>query len=233
MCRGIVLSRLKYRMLLLLLTGVISACGLLTSEPYAFKGMEFEDPVKAPEFSLIDQNRNLVNLSDLRGKVVLMFFGFTNCPDACPATLGAWKQVYELLGDETYKVSFMMITVDPERDTPEILKKHLALFNPDFIGLHGTLEEIKEVAKDYNIFFEKEDIGSAAGYSVGHSTLSYLIDPVGNLILGHRSYEASPIDIASDIKHILSKPSSQINSDGEMMLLCESGCMINLPVRNQ
>ena len=227
------MRRLKLRIFLILLACSISACGLLSSEPYVFKGLEFEDPVKAPEFTLTNQNRQLVSLSDFRGKVVLLFFGFTNCPDACPSTLGTWKQLHESLGDEVDKVSFIMITVDPERDTPEILKKHLALFNSDFIGLHGTLEEIQEVADDYNIYFEKEESGSAAGYSVGHSTLTYLIDTDGNLILGHRSYEASAGDILSDIEYMLSKPSSAINSGGKLMLLCESGCMVNLPVRNQ
>ena len=225
--------RLSNRIVFILLSGVISACGLLNSDPYEYKGMEFEDPVKAPEFSLIDQSKNIVALSELRGKVVLMFFGFTNCPDACPGTLGTWKQVHELLGDDANQVSFVMITVDPERDSPEVLKKYLALFNPDFLGLHGTLEEIQQVASDYNIYFEKEDSGSAAGYSVGHSTLSYVIDTDGNLVLGHRSYETSAMDIVSDIKHILTKTSSALDATGRMMLLCESGCMVNLPGKNQ
>ncbi|HJO91324.1 MAG TPA: SCO family protein [Anaerolineales bacterium] len=99
--------------------------------------------------------------------------------------------------------------------------------------MHGTLEEIHQVASDYNIYFEKEDSGSAAGYLVGHSTLSYVIDTDGNLVLGHRSYETSAMDIVFDIKHRLTKPSSTLDATGKMMLLCESGCMFNLPGKNQ
>lgn len=192
---------------------MIAGCGLLTSEPYIFNGMEFEDPVKAPNFALNNQNRSLVTLADMRGKMVLMFFGFTNCPDACPATLGTWKQVHELLGDDASKVEFIMITVDPERDTPEVLKKHLALFSPAFVGLYGSIEEIQGVASDYNIYFEKAESGSAVGYLVDHSSLSYVIDTEGYLVLGHRSYEISSMDIVSDIKEILGRPSDMFNAN--------------------
>ena len=207
------LMRLNHKPYLFLLSVVMASCGLFISDPYVFNGMEFEDPVEAPSFVLSDQNQRLVSLDDLRGKVVLMFFGFTNCPDACPGTLGTWKQVYELLGDDVSKVAFIMITVDPERDTAEVLKKHLGLFNSGFIGLHGSLEDIKRVASDYNIYFEKDDSGSAAGYLVNHSTLSYVIDTEGYLVLGHRSYETSAMDIVSDIKEILTSPTSMIDSN--------------------
>ena len=207
------LIRLNPKIVLTLLSTMITGCGLLTSEPYIFNGMEFEDPVKAPNFALSDQNRSLVTLADLRGKVVLMFFGFTNCPDACPATLGTWKQVHELLGDDASRVEFIMITVDPERDTPEVLKKHLALFSPAFVGLYGSIEEIQGVASDYNIYFEKAESGSAVGYLVDHSSFSYVIDTEGYLVLGHRSYEISSMDIVSDIKEILDRPSGMFDDN--------------------
>ena len=207
------LIRLNPKIVLTLLSTMISGCGLLTSEPYIFNGIEFDDPVKAPNFALNNQNRSLVTLADLRGKVVLVFFGFTNCPDACPATLGTWKQVHELLGDDASKVEFIMITVDPERDTPEVLKKHLALFNPAFVGLHGSIEEIQGVASDYNIYFEKAESGSAVGHLVDHSSLSYVIDTEGYLVLGHRSYEISSMDIVSDIKEILDRPSGMFDDN--------------------
>ena len=207
------LIRLNPKIVLTLLSTMISGCGLLTSEPYIFNGIEFDDPVKAPNFALNNQNRSLVTLADLRGKVVLVFFGFTNCPDACPATLGTWKQVHELLGDDASKVEFIMITVDPERDTPEVLKKHLALFNPAFVGLHGSIEETQGVASDYNIYFEKAESGSAVGHLVDHSSLSYVIDTEGYLVLGHRSYEISSMDIVSDIKEILDRPSGMFDAN--------------------
>ena len=197
------LIRLNPKIVLTLLSTTIAGCSLLASEPYIFNGMEFEDPVKAPIFALNDQNQSLVTLADLRGKVVLMFFGFTDCPDACPATLGTWKQVYELLGDDASKVEFIMITVDPERDTPEVLKKYLALFNPEFIGLTGSIEELEHLAQDYNAYFQKVDVGSAAGYLVNHTTLTYVVDLHGNLVLAHRAYEVRPHELAEDLEYLL------------------------------
>ena len=197
------LIRLNPKIVLTLLSTTIAGCSLLTSEPYIFNGMEFEDPVKAPNFALNDQNQRLVTLADLRGKVVLMFFGFTNCPDACPTTLGTWKQVYELLGDDASKVEFIMITVDPERDTPEVLKKYLALFNPEFIGLSGSIEELEHLAQDYNAYFQKVDVGSAAGYLVNHTTLTYVVDLHGDLVLAHRLYEVRPHELAEDLEYLL------------------------------
>ncbi len=213
MCLLNMLMWLSHKKHLFVLSIVMVSCGLFTSDPYLFNGMRFEDPAKAPSFILSDQNQQLVSLADLRGKVVLMFFGFTNCPDACPGTLGTWKQVHELLGDDASKVAFIMITVDPERDTAEVLKKHLDLFNSGFIGLYGSLQDIERVASDYNIFFEKDDVGSAAGYLVNHSTLSYVIDTEGYLVLGHRSYETTAMDIVSDIKEIITSPTSMIDSN--------------------
>ena len=116
---------------------LLSGCTLLAPKPHVFHGMSFQDPEMAPDFTLVDQNHQTVTLRDLRGKIVLLFFGFTNCPDACPATLGTWSKVYDLLGEKSEHIRFIMITVDPERDTPEHLAKHLSMFNPVEIMAQG------------------------------------------------------------------------------------------------
>ena len=182
---------------------LLVGCTLLAPKPYVFHGMTFQDPVAAPDFSLVDQNYQNVALRDFRGKIVLLFFGFTNCPDACPATLGTWARVHDLLGENAEHVRFIMITVDPERDTPERLAKHLSMFNPDFIGLSGSIEELEHVAQDYSAYFQKVDVGSAAGYLVNHTTLTYVVDLQGDLILAHRSYEIKPDELADDLEYLL------------------------------
>ena len=182
---------------------LLVGCTLLAPKPYVFHGMSFQDPVTAPDFSLVDQNYQNVALRDFRGKIVLLFFGFTNCPDACPATLGTWARVHDLLGEKAEHVRFIMITVDPERDTPERLAKHLSMFNPDFIGLSGSIEELEHVAQDYSAYFQKVDVGSAAGYLVNHTTLTYVVDLQGNLVLAHRSYEIKPNELADDLEYLL------------------------------
>ena len=161
---------------------LLVGCTLLAPKPYVFHGMSFQDPVTAPDFTLIDQNHQTVSLRDFRGKIVLLFFGFTNCPDACPATLGTWSKVH---------------------DTPERLAKHLSMFNSEFIGLSGSIAELEHLAQDYNAYFQKVDVGSAAGYLVNHTTLTYVVDLNGNLVLAHRSYEILPHELAEDLEYLL------------------------------
>ena len=182
---------------------LVVGCTLLAPEPYVFHGISFQNPVTAPDFSLVDQNYQTVALRDLRGKIVLLFFGFTNCPDACPATLGTWSKVHDLLGEKAEHVRFIMITVDPERDSPEHLAKHLSMFNPEFIGLRGSIEELEHLAQEYNVYFEKVDVDSASGYLVNHTTLTYVVDLHGDLVLAHRSYEIRPHELAEDLEYLL------------------------------
>ena len=182
---------------------LLAGCNLLAPKPYVFHGISFQNPVTAPDFSLVDQNYQTVALRDLRGKIVLLFFGFTNCPDACPATLGTWSKVHDLLGEKAEHVRFIMITVDPERDSPEHLAKHLSMFNPEFIGLRGSIEELEHLAQEYNVYFEKVDVDSASGYLVNHTTLTYVINSHGDLVLAHRSYEIRPRELADDLEQLL------------------------------
>jgi protein SCO1/2 len=157
------------------------------------------------DFALQDQNGQPFKLSDYRGKVVLFFFGYTFCPDVCPLTLSTWKRVHDALGADAQQVTFVYVTVDPQRDTPEKLKTHLAVFNPDFIGLTGSPETLKEVYADFGVYAEKVNIAaSAAGYLMNHSTRMFVVDQTGvlRLLIGH---DAPVEDVVHDIRLLLNE----------------------------
>lgn len=206
---------------------ILSVVGVspFSVEPYAYHGLQFDAPEPAPDFTLIDQNRQPFRLSDHQGQVVMLYFGFTHCPDECPITLGTWKQVSNLLEDEADQVRFVMVTVDPERDTPERMAEYLAVFNPDFVGLSGSVAEIEDVALPYSVFFKKlpveeeevrsahltegehghadaEDAQGEEHYLVAHTTLTYVIDPDGQLVLAY-PLGAGAQEIAADLRHLV------------------------------
>ncbi|MDZ7359660.1 MAG: SCO family protein [candidate division KSB1 bacterium] len=167
-----------------------------------FRGTEMpERPIA--DFKLPDQNGRLFKLSDHRGKVVLFFFGYTFCPDVCPLTLSTWKRVHDALGADTAKVKFVYVTVDPQRDTPEKLKTHLAVFSSDILGLTGSPAALKEVYADFGVYIEKVNIAaSAAGYLMNHTTRMFVVDQTGvlRLLIGH---DAPVEDVAHDIRLLL------------------------------
>jgi protein SCO1/2 len=158
---------------------------------------------EAPAFTLTDHNGSRVELSDFKGKAVLLFFGYTHCPDICPVTMGTLNSVTNTLGEDKDKVQVLFITIDPERDDQEKLKNYVPFFNESFIGLTGTPEEIDKVADDYNAFYEKEDMGSETGYLMGHASSVYLINPKGKLVLRYPQNRMDPEGIAGDIRQIL------------------------------
>jgi protein SCO1/2 len=142
-------------------------------------------------------------LSDQRGQVVLLFFGYTFCPDVCPTTLGAWKRVHEELGKDAQDVRFAFITVDPERDAPERLKAHVETFSEDFVGLTGTPEELQPVYNAFGVYFEKDaETESAAGYLVNHTASAFVIGPDGQWRLRH-SFGTPVEDVVHDIRELL------------------------------
>jgi len=133
------------------------------------------------DFALTDQNGKPFHLSQLRGKVVFLFFGYTHCPDACPTTMAKLSQVYKLLGRNAGQVMTVFVSVDPGRDTSSVLKNYLAYFHMNSVGLTGTKEEIDVVVKQYGAKYEIEQSDSAAGYHINHSTDLYLLDQKGEL----------------------------------------------------
>lgn len=133
------------------------------------------------DFTLASSLGKPVALSDFRGEHVLLYFGYTNCPDVCPLTLAEIKDARKRLGDKAEAVQPLFITLDPDRDTPEHLAAYLKFFDPAIIGLTGTLEEIQSLATRFGIFFEQRDSGSAGGYLVDHTSVVIVIDPDGRL----------------------------------------------------
>ncbi|MBI4787285.1 MAG: SCO family protein [Chloroflexi bacterium] len=183
--------------------GVATAIGAtrrLTS-PYTFNGMPFEPPPPAPQFALMNQDRQLVRSSDLIGKPTLVYFGWTHCKDACPLTFAKWQRVVNLLGADAEQVHFVFISVDPKRDTPERIKEYLANSSPKFVGLVGSLEELDDVLQNYLAYY-KEEIAHDHEIDILHTTLTYLIDSRGRLTLAFR-LDASAEEIASDVRYLI------------------------------
>jgi protein SCO1/2 len=134
------------------------------------------------ELNLLDHNGKPRSLGDFRGKVIAVFFGFTHCPDACPTTLAEMAQVMRELGPDADRVQVLFVTVDPERDTPAVLKQYVPSFHPSFLGLAGDAEATARVAKEFKVFYQKQPL-KEGGYSVDHSAGTYFFDPEGRLRL--------------------------------------------------
>jgi protein SCO1/2 len=134
---------------------------------------------------------------------VLLFFGYTSCPDVCPTTLATWRQVYESLGGDADRVRFVFVTVDPERDTTERLGMHVDAFQPDFVGLTGSQEDLEAVYEIFDVFYEKDTSSqSALGYLVSHTATTFVLDPEGRWRL-RESYGTLVEDLVHDIQQLL------------------------------
>ena len=188
----------------LLLIGGVAMAVFLTSEPAGFRGTTYGEPYPpAKEFELTRENGSKFRLSEMRGKAVLLFFGYTSCPDVCPTTLAELKQALEELGEERAKqVQVLFVTVDPERDTPERVQEYVDHFNPKFIGLSGTETELAQVWHHYGVFREIVDGTSAAGYIVNHTARVTLIDRDGNMRVSF-AFETPVEDIVHDLDLLL------------------------------
>lgn len=190
------------------LVAVFAAC---QSSAPTFKGTEMPSEIPAIDFTLTDQNQQPFTLSDKRGEATLIFFGFTYCPDVCPLTLSTWKRIEEALADDAGRVRFVYITVDPERDSPEKMREHLAIFSPNFIGLTGTLEELLPVYSAFGVYREKEQVSeSAAGYIINHTARMFLLDRGGRWRLSF-AQETPVEDVVHDIRLLLKEKSPQIS----------------------
>ena len=174
-----------YRFLVLLLVLLISACdtGSSATGKTIFQGTDITGADWGKELRLTDHNGQRRSLADFHGKVVVLFFGYTHCPDVCPTTLGELGIVLKRLGPEAAKVQVLFVTLDPARDTPAILAQYVPSFNPSFLGLTGSDEEIAQTAKAFKVFFKKQEGTSKAGYMMDHSANTFVIDPQGRLRL--------------------------------------------------
>ncbi len=154
------------------------------------------------DLALTDHHGKARTLSDFAGKVVVVFFGYTQCPDVCPTNMTTLKQVMDLLGDDSQRVQVIFVTVDPERDTQALLAQYVPAFHPSFLGLVGNAEQTARVAKSFGVFFQKQKGSQAGHYTVDHSAGSYVFDATGKLRLYVRHGD-SAAHIADDLRRLL------------------------------
>jgi len=178
---------------------VIAGCD---SRPQ-FKSTDITGAPYGQSLELTDHTGRARRLEDFRGKAVVLFFGFTHCPDICPTTLAEISQAIRSLGPDAERVQLLMVSVDPERDTQDSLAKYITAFDPRFLGLRGELAATRKVAAEFKIYFEKRKQGDS--YSVDHSAQSYVIDPQGRLRLLVR-HDRIGQDLAPDLRTLLRNP---------------------------
>lgn len=191
---------------ILVLITTAAALTLIFGQPPSFRGTSYAEPLPpAPEIALAKADGGIFRLSEQRSRIVLLFFGYTSCPDVCPTTLAEMKQVMDALRDDAQHVQVVFISVDPERDTPEKIQAYANHFHPSFIGLSGAEAELEPVWQAYSIFREVVQSDSALGVIVNHTARTYLVDAQGNLRLSY-AYGTPVEDIVHDIKLLLKQP---------------------------
>jgi protein SCO1 len=194
-------------LIVFLLIGAVAAGVFLFSEPTSFRGTTYEEPYPvAPEIELTRSDGERFRLSERRGEVVALFFGYTSCPDICPTTMAELNQALEKLGDQADEVQVLFVTVDPQRDTPARVQEYVNHFNPDFIGLSGSEAELAKVWNDFGVFREIVEGTSAAGYLVNHTARVTLIDQQGNLRISF-PFDTPVEDVVYDLKLMLKQGS--------------------------
>jgi protein SCO1/2 len=167
-----------------------------------FKAVDLTGADYARDFALPDADGRMRSIKDFQGKAVVVFFGYTQCPDVCPTTLAEIAEAKKLLGADGSKVQGVFITVDPERDKPELLKAYMASFGPDFVALRGTPEQTAAVAKDFKVFYRRSEGKTPGSYAMDHTAASYVYDPQGRLRLYTR-YGSGAQALADDLKLLL------------------------------
>ena len=180
-------------------TGIIVSCS--ESKP-AFSSIDVTGADYAKDFALTDHNGQPKSLKDFAGKVVVMFFGYTQCPDVCPTTMAELAEIKKLLGADGSKLQGIFVTIDPERDTPAVLKAYMVNFDPSFLALVPTPTQLAALAKDYKIYYKKVEGKTDTSYTMDHSAGSYVYDTQGKLRLFTR-YGTGPKPLADDIKMLL------------------------------
>lgn len=180
--------------------GLLGACS--KEDAPQFKSIDLTGADYAKSFALTDQNGQTRSLKDFAGKVVVVFFGFTQCPDVCPTSMAELAQIKKSLGADGDKLQAIFITVDPERDTPELLKAYMGNFDPTFLALRPAIDKLPEVAKDFKIYYKKVEGKTPDSYSMDHSAGSYVYDAKGQIRLYNR-YGTGPEGLTSDIRLLL------------------------------
>jgi protein SCO1 len=180
------------------LVAALAGCG---GSRVQFKNVDITGADYGKDFSLIDHTGQPRTLQDFRGKAVVMFFGYTHCPDVCPTTLAELKTVKSQLGPDGERLQVLFVTVDPERDTQPVLAQYVPAFDPSFVGLRGDATATAKVAKDFKVFYQKVPGSKPDNYSVDHTAGSYVFDPQGRLRLFVRHGNAA--NLVSDLQALL------------------------------
>lgn len=185
-----------------LLSAALVACQPQGAVPFHGTDMSATASDIGQQLALTDHHGTARSLKDFAGKVVVVFFGYTQCPDVCPTNMTKLREVVGMLGDDGKRVQIVFVTVDPERDTQALLAQYVPAFHPDFLGLYGDAEQTARVAKNFRVFYQKQAGASASSYTVDHSSGSYVFDPSGKLRLYLR-HDASAADIADDLRRLI------------------------------
>jgi protein SCO1/2 len=197
------LSRLLSLLVSVSLAASLSAFVSGCSEAPRFVSTDVSGADWGKDFALADHHGQPRKLADFKGKAVVLFFGYTQCPDVCPTTLSTMRDAMGLLGDDAKRVQVLFATLDPARDTAQLLEQYVPGFHPSFLGLRGDDAAIAAVAKDFKVFYAKQPGKTPGSYSIDHSTGSYVFDPQGRLRLLIRHGETAP-NVAADLKLLLS-----------------------------
>jgi protein SCO1/2 len=176
----------------------VAACG---KSDVSFRNSDVTGAGFGGELSLTGHDGKPHSLADFRGKVVVLFFGFTRCPDVCPTTMAEIKSAVDQLGDQAKRVQVLFVTVDPVRDTPEVLSQYVPAFDPSFLGLRGDAAQTAKVAKDFKVYYQKVPGKTPDSYTMDHTAASYVFDESGRLRLFVRP--GNPADLAADLKTLL------------------------------
>lgn len=198
------LSNLYVRVVRLLMLSLIGLTFLACTPKPSFKNVDITgSKAFGADFSLLDPDGKVRTLADFKGKAVVMFFGYTQCPDICPTTLTEMQQVMTLLGPQADKVQVLFVTVDPERDSASILKQYVPAFDSRFLGLRPADEAaLEKVTKDFKIYYKKVPGTSPGSYTMDHTAGSYAFDPEGHLRL-YIKHAQGPETLAQDLKELL------------------------------
>ena len=185
-----------------LLAGSVALFSACSEKQANFSAIDLTGADYARDFSLTDHNGQARSIKDFAGKVVVMFFGYTQCPDVCPTSMAELVEVKRLLGKDGERVQGLFVTLDPQRDTPEVLKAYMGNFDPTFLALYTTPENLEKTAKDFKVYYKKVDGKTPTSYTMDHSAGSYVYDAQGKLRLYTR-YGTGAAPLAADIKLLL------------------------------
>jgi len=186
-------------LMVVLMAAAVAACGPASPK---FEGSDVTGASFGRDFKLTDPEGRQRTLADYRGKVVVIFFGYTQCPDACPTTLSELAEVMQTLGADAARVQVLFVTIDPERDTAALLAQYVPAFNPTFLGLRGDAQATAEVAKEFKVLYQKQPGPTPGSYSMDHSAGTFIFDPEGRLRV-YVSYGQAPQVFAHDISVLL------------------------------